>query len=60
MLEVFSQRQLNDLHMDMKKDDPFYGLKGHDFIMLAMKPTYVRWLKVVKGSPVFQEVPLKG
>lgn len=60
MLEVFSQRQLNDLHMDAKKDDPFFGMKGHDFVMLILKPNYVRWLKIVKGMPVFQDVPLKG
>jgi hypothetical protein len=56
MLEVFSQRQLNDLHMDARKDDPFFGMKGHDFVVLVLKPKYVRWLKIVKGMPKFENV----
>lgn len=56
MLEVFSQRQLNDLHMDARKDDPFFGMKGHDFVVLVLKPKYVRWLKIMKGMPKFENV----
>lgn len=58
MLEVFSQRQVNDLHMDARSDDPFYGLKGHDFIVLVLRPTYVRWLRTSGGKPVFEDVPI--
>lgn len=53
MLNIFSQRQVNDLHMDARKDDPFYGLKGHDFVVLILKPKYVRWMRVLRGKPTY-------
>lgn len=53
MLNVFSQRQLNDLHMDARKDDPFYGLKGHDFVALILKPKFIRWMRISRGKPTY-------
>lgn len=56
MLTLFSQRQLNDLHMDAIKDDPFFELKEHDFVMLVLKPKFIRWMKLVKGKPTYETV----
>lgn len=56
MLTLFSQRQLNNLHMDASAGDPFFGYKGHDFVMLVLKPKFVRWLKSVKAKPIFEIV----
>jgi len=56
MLTLFSQRQINNLHMDVGANDPFFGYKGHDFVMLVLKPKFIRWLKSAKGKPTFETV----
>ena len=56
MTSLFSQREVNDLHMDAKKDDPFFGMGGHDYVLLILKPTFVRWLRITKGKSTFTVV----
>lgn len=52
-IEVFNQRKLNDLHLQAFKQDPFYSYKGRDFVMLILKPKFIRWLKTVKGKTTY-------